>query len=329
PLSIPDHLPQHGPIRYIDVRPPPERLKYIPKSSGKPCLSLRSTYSKSVPQIFLEPDDVAVAMAIRHIEPDSDTLDDVDDMSEAEWDSDGRASDEEDSFSSIDSDLREDSDREEERAAARQRVRERERERRHRSKRVQSDTPEEAIMKYLSMSFTQAGRDGLRSVVSAAFGTYEDHADGEALHYGEGEGLLSGEGVYAAKWIASVLALKTNHYVWIQSECPRIAKAVVEAAAVMAEHEIEYLPHHASEVRVGKGVWKVVDMSFDRAGNAFGKVEETATAKIAMLGKAASKEHTVFISPSLPKHTLFRCHTLRTTLTMLDTPTAVKTALEV
>ncbi|GIQ79946.1 hypothetical protein KIPB_000659 [Kipferlia bialata] len=80
PFAVPQGLPRNSAIRYVDVRPAAERLRFIPKSAGKPCLALRSSFAHSNPRLFLDPQDLGVAMAIRNRGRHSPNCTEVDEM---------------------------------------------------------------------------------------------------------------------------------------------------------------------------------------------------------------------------------------------------------
>ncbi|GIQ82499.1 hypothetical protein KIPB_003653, partial [Kipferlia bialata] len=355
PLIIPPSLPREGPIRYIDVRPPPERLRYLPKRAGKPCHSLVSTYSHAVPQVFMGPSDLAIAMALRCTTPpepesyagsmtaslsDRGSLEDnySESMEKREGEAGGEGEGERDSERDDLSDSYSSSITETSSEIVDVEIP---------SQTEVGDTPEIAVLKYMSMSFDQHGRDGLQSVVSAAFGSsYNSDTDRPCIDYGEGDGLLSGEGVYAARWLSALLHGVTPvdplpegeegevkdvggdvHTIWIQSECVQVARAVVDYAAEIAGVKTVFLAHHLAETRAPRGGWKIVDLRFDREGLAYGKREEYNKCRIAMLGKPVANDHTIFISPCLPKHTIFSSHTLRANVRMVNAPVAFNKAI--
>ncbi|GIQ80052.1 hypothetical protein KIPB_000784 [Kipferlia bialata] len=290
PFIVPKDMPQNGLIRYIDIRPPPERLRYIPKSTGRPCLALRNTYAQSGTQLFLEPSDVAVAMRISTAQgldlggmEEGDRYDDESSVSEGE--------------------------------------RERERGRHG------VDTPETAILKYLSVSFAPDAREGLHYAVAAAFGSsYTGAGD---LDYGEGHGLLSGIGVYTAKCMCALMEGDAS-MVWVQSDCVHIARAVAEHAAHLAHKEcvVRLHPEDMYHSTVPQGVWEIIDMSFDRHGLHTGRHGDRDHATHAMLGKHEITHRCIYISPTAPTHTHFRCHHLRVGVDALRLTRAFTHALE-
>ncbi|GCA65045.1 hypothetical protein KIPB_016107, partial [Kipferlia bialata] len=202
PFSLPEGLPRDKHIRYIDCRQPPEKLRYVPKSTGRPCLSLRTTYAEAYPMIFLDPSDVAIACSISGCAEDGV---------------------------------------------------------------VTEDSPETSVYKYLSMSFRQGpDKDGLLAAVSSAFGSSVDMEREEGPpEFGEGDGILSGEGLYAAKWLSALLAAPSR-IVWIETPCIPTALAIVDHASKLSGASYLFRRHSdefAAPDKNAKNDWQVVDAS--------------------------------------------------------------------
>ncbi|GIQ80438.1 hypothetical protein KIPB_001238 [Kipferlia bialata] len=251
PFRISRRLPD-SPIRYADVRPAAERLRYVPRSAGRPCLSLRTTFSYAHPKLFLEPRHLATAVS-----------------------------------------LTEGTD----------------------------DTPCLSVYKYLSMSFKRPDREGLRLAVAASFNVEPF----DPPSYGEGEGLLTGEGVYASRWISSVLQGGIASRVCVQTRVPVSAVHLVRHSARACGASVLHIPHYAKLreylVRHGRDTdtdpaktWICVDMAFDPTGAEVGRMMD-------MLRNVIVPDclpRMVFIFPSLPHHSMFHVPTCLMGESMLD-----------
>ncbi|GIQ80124.1 hypothetical protein KIPB_000871, partial [Kipferlia bialata] len=279
PFVIPDHLPKDCAIRYIDVRRPPEKLRFIPKCTGRPCLALRTTYAAAKPQIFLDPSDVAIAMRIR---------DEGDYLGGSDADADSEAE-------------------------------------------AEGDSPETAVYKYLSMSFRPSDREGLLSAVSAAFGSSIDGERQEPVpDYGQSQGILSGEGVYAAKWLNALLETP-DAKVWIQSPCINTGLAIVQHAARESGASIDFR-RHPNEVELPRrglksADWQVIDMRFDTNGTTCGYEAEEQVAQLSRMFRVAGGQRSIMISPTLPTHNQYMVHTLRVNLGMVNPPAALRQSI--